>query len=286
MKTTTLLFHPRPFSLLLGALCAVAPKAAAVEALLLQDTYVDTAKATINYGATGDLRVFKSSTGSMRAFLKFTTDTLPPGTLAADVTQARLRLWVNSSSTTLGSITLTPVTSPWEELTLKANNSGSLTLGLPKLVNLPISSKAQFVSIDVTDWVKAWVSGALPNEGFQIEAGTATGTLSLYLDSKESALTSHEPSLEIVLGAVGPEGAAGPEGPQGLPGATGPAGQNGAIGAQGALGPAGFPGSAGPIGPQGPQGAIGPPGPAGSTPTHIQPQGDLEMGEFTQGTTP
>src|SRR2546423_8639556 len=65
------------------AVLAAVPQADAVDGLLLQDTYVDTAKATINYGSSGDLRVFKSTTGSMRAFLKFSTATLPTGTTSA-----------------------------------------------------------------------------------------------------------------------------------------------------------------------------------------------------------
>jgi hypothetical protein len=308
------------------AALAAAPKAGAVDALLLQDTYVDTAKATLNYGSSGDLRVFKSSTGSMRAFLKFSTATLPPGTTAADVKQARLRLWVNSSSSTLGSITLTPVTSAWTESTLTNNTSASVTFGLPKHLNLPISATGNFVSIDLTDWVQAWLAGTLANQGFVIETGSVSATLNLYFDSKESALTSHEPQLDITLagpagpqGSPGPQGVAGATGPAGPAGATGPAGPigpqgltgatgaTGPIGATGATGSQGSPGSTGPTGPQGPAGLQGDTGPAGSTGntgpagsvgpagpqgpagpalTQVEPQGDLSMGEFTQGPTP
>src|SRR5438876_1515763 len=94
----------------------------AVDALLLQDTYVDSGSANPNFGRSSDLRVFKTNTRSMRAFLQFTTATLPPGTTADNVTQARLRLWVNSSTATCGSITMTPVISPWDEMTLNYNN--------------------------------------------------------------------------------------------------------------------------------------------------------------------
>src|SRR2546423_1843794 len=184
-------------------------KAVAIDGLLLQDTYVDTAKATINYGSSGDLRVFKSNTGAMRAFLKFSTATLPPTTTAADIKQARLRLWVNSSSSITGAITLTPVTSAWAESTLTNNTSASITFGLPKHANLPISSIGNFVSIDVTDWVQAWLAGTLANQGFVIETSTTSATLNVYFDGKESALTSHEPQLDITL--MGP---AGPPGPQ------------------------------------------------------------------------
>jgi hypothetical protein len=393
-------------------------KAAALEALLVQDTYVDSGNPTTNYGNSGDLRVTAgdfNDSGVLRTFLKFTTATLPPGTVAGDIKQARLRLWVNSSSqpcmclevvgrTTpiIGSITLTPVTSAWGELDLTDETAADLTFGLDH-ANVQLNSIGNFVSIDVTDWVQGWLAGTLVNEGFMIETGTTYSFMeSLVFDSKESQVTSHEPQLDIVLvgpaGPQGPAGAAGPQGLQGLTGATGatgpqgvtgpvgpigPQGNTGATGANGVTGPAGPTGLQGPqglqgvagangnkwysstgapaetlgivndyyldvatgdvwqrlpnsggsgwvnqgnihgaqgptgstgpagaVGPQGPAGPQGPTGPAGDlgpagptgdpgsvgpagpqgpigiTPTHIQPLGDLSMGEFTQEGTP
>jgi hypothetical protein len=75
-------------------------------------------------------------------------------------------------------------------------------------------------------------------------------------------------------GAEGPKGAPGANGTQGPPGAAGPSG------------PAGINGDIGPMGPIGPIGPGGPAGPAGVWPTRISPQGDLAMGEFTQGPQP
>jgi hypothetical protein len=83
-----------------------AERASAVEALLLQDTYVDNGSTggkpppnASNYGAGTDLRVFKGGGRLGRTFLKFSLATLPPGTMASDVSHARLRFWVNSNST-------------------------------------------------------------------------------------------------------------------------------------------------------------------------------------------
>lgn len=259
-KTIRLLRYALPAASILLIL-STARQASAVDALLLQDTYVDSGSANTNFGSGSDLRVFKSSTRSMRAFLKFTTETVPPGTTASNVIEARLRLWVNGSTTIRGAITMTPVTSAWSELLLKSNTSGTMTFGSPKVADLPISNSPQFVSIDVTDWVKAWIGGTLPNEGFQVEASATTSSLNLYFDTKESTLTSHEPRLEIVLGSVGPQGPAGPAGPQG------PQGTTGLTGGTGAVGPAGPPGQTGATGSQGlvgPAGAAGPAGPVGS----------------------
>jgi hypothetical protein len=147
------------------------------------------------------------------------------------------------------------VTSAWSESTLTNNTSASLTFGLPKHADLPINSTGNFVSIDVTDWVQAWLAGTLANQGFQIETGATSSALNLYFDSKESTQTSHEPQLDIVLaGPAGPQGSPGPQGLQGLQGltgATGAVGQQGLPGASGAAGPAGM------QGPQGLQGVAG-----------------------------
>src|SRR5687767_1090011 len=111
--------------LLLG-LGVITPRAGAVEALLLQDTYVDNGTSggksppnASNYGSGPDLRVFKGNGRIGRTFLKFSLATLPPGTAAADITQARLGFWVNAESTLTGSITVSPVTTLWDEHTLK-----------------------------------------------------------------------------------------------------------------------------------------------------------------------
>jgi hypothetical protein len=198
--------HVRTIAFLLLAGVFIATRVGAAEGLLLQDTYVDNGATggepppnASNYGAGNDLRVFKGNGRIGRTFLKFSLDTLPPGTAANDVTQARLRLWVNSNSTAAGSITLSPVTKPWDEYTLEDNTTRDLTFGEPKLSELPVESMNSFVSIDVTNWVKAWLDGTLLNEGIVIEPSAATEFIDLFFDSKESDRTSHEARLEISL---------------------------------------------------------------------------------------
>src|SRR5437016_3384606 len=164
--TTTLRRRAMTAGLIFQAALFFLPRAGAVEALLLQDTYVDNGSTggkpppnASNYGSGMDLRVFKGNGRVGRVFLKFSLATLPPGTLASDVSHARLRFWANSNSTVAGSITLTPVTTAWDEYTLKDITTGNLTFGAPILSELPVTSSSNFVSIDVTDWVKAWLSG-------------------------------------------------------------------------------------------------------------------------------
>jgi len=272
MSTIALLFRLLRVSTIIVAFAFAAERAAGVEALLLQDTYVDNgtsgkpAPNATNYGTGVDLRVFKGGGRVGRVFLKFTLASLPPSTTAADITQARLRLWVNTNSTLLGAVTMTPVTTPWDELALKDSATASLTFGLPKIVDLSVNSSSNFISIDVTDWVKAWLNGSLPNEGFQIEAAASIAALSLAFDSKESNVTSHEPRLEVSLNKIGPPGPAGSPGPQGssgMPGPAGVAGPAGVPGPQGMAGPTGSPGPGGPVGPKGDQGSPGLLGPQG-----------------------
>jgi hypothetical protein len=254
------LFRPPGLVTILAILATLitARSTLAVEGLLLQDTYVDNGTTGgkpppngSNYGAGIDLPIFKGNGRFGRAFVKFSLATLPPGTLAADASDARVRFWVNSNSTIAGGITLNPVTMAWDEYTLKHTSTGALSFGSPKLAELPVSSVNNFVSIDVTNWVKAWIDGTLVNEGIEIEPSVATSTLNLAFDSKESNQTSHEPRLEISLHRIGP---AGPQGSPGTPGATGASGPPGPAGSMGPVGPAGSPG------PQGPQGAAGPSG--------------------------
>src|SRR3954447_14380241 len=243
------------FAVIAFAFLSIAPATHAVEALLLQDTYVDNGTTggkpppnASNYGSAMDLRIFKGNGRVGRTFLKFSLSTLPPGTTPSDVTHARLRFWVNGNSTVAGAISLTPVTAAWDEFTLKDNSTSSLSFGSPTLSGLSITSMNNFVSIDVTDWVKAWIAGTLVNEGIKIEASAAAASLDVSFDSKESNQTSHEPRLEVSLSRTGP---AGPQGVPGVPGIPGPPGVPG------------IPGSTGPTGPAGSQGAQGPPGTAG-----------------------
>ena len=190
-----------PFAISLFA----AQRAGAVEALLLEDTYIDSnargdpPPSDSNYGAGSDLRVFKGNGQRGCALLKFSIETLPPKTTAGDVTLARLRLWVNVNTTAAGSIDLRPVTSRWDEYKVTARSASELTFGSPQLTDLPVEAINSFISIDVTQWVKGWLNGNLVNEGILIEPGTDTDFLDLWFDSKESNQTSHEARLEITL---------------------------------------------------------------------------------------
>ena len=187
------------------ATLTITPSSRAVEALLLQDTYVDNgtnggkaAPNNSNYGAAMDLRVFKGNGRLGRSFLKFSFETLPSETTAEYVVQARLRLWINGNTTAVGAIILKSVTSEWDEYTLTGDSADNVTAGAP-LQNVVIETVNNFVSIDVTQWTKARLDSNLVNHGLVIEPALETDFVDLLFDSKESIHTSHKARLEITL---------------------------------------------------------------------------------------
>jgi hypothetical protein len=245
-------------------------RAAAVEAPLLADAHVNSARPGTNSGAISNLNVGAGYT----ALVQFDLAALPAGTTATQVSRALLRLYCNRADTP-GLVSVQPVGAAWGEYSV--TYSTLPTLGAATQV-VAVSQAGAFVWIDVTSLVQGWLSTPANNNGVALTAGTAA----VQFDSKENDLTGHAPELDITLvsqgpkgdtgsqGPAGPVGATGSSGPSGPTGATGPAGLQGLqgvkgdTGAQGATGPAGSTGPAGPTGPTGLQGPQGPSGPAGS----------------------
>ncbi len=231
------------------------------------DTFVSSATPKTNYGSSIVLVVQSGAT----TYLQFNLSELPAG---AQVNKATLRLFVDGVLKP-GAFDVYQLNAPWSENTLSYNTPAP-ALGISATGGNPISvtgfSLNQFLLIDVTSTVQAWVNGTLRNNGLALAvSGASAGIFSF--DSKESILTGNGPELEIVLngpvgppgpaGATGPQGPAGPTGPQGLAGAAGPQGLAGPTGPQGPQGFPGFPGLPGPQGAQGNPGPQGPPGPSG-----------------------
>ncbi len=228
------------------------------------DAHVNSARTTTNYGTLSNLNVGNGFT----SFIRFDLSTLPFGTTADQVSKATLRLYVNRVVTG-GTVNLSLVNAAWNESTVTYAN-GPASSGLES--GLQVVSAGQFVTIDVTNVVKQWVSSPSTNYGLALGSSGAN----VLFDSKENDATSHGPLIDVVLasqgaagatGATGPTGPAGPTGPQGVsgsPGATGATGPAGP-GGSGSVGPTGAQGQQGPTGPQGPQGTSGSQGPAGAT---------------------
>jgi hypothetical protein len=243
----------------MAALLLVPGGAWAAGANAIADTYVSSTSPASNFGTATTISVGGGNTG----LIQFDLSGLPAGLAAANINKATMTFYVNTVAIG-GSVDIAQVTSAWTEAGV--NNSNRPTFLSPFLLGVPTGVSRQYVTVDVTQLVKDWVTGVAQNFGVQISAAAAAPTTAIVLDSKENQTTSHPAFLDVVIQSVGP---AGPTGPQGTAGAAGPTGPTGPLGPQGVAGPTGptgpigTAGAAGPTGPLGPQGVAGPTGPTG-----------------------
>lgn len=253
-------------ALTFAMLAVLAAPAMAVEAPLAADTYVTSAAPANNYGSVATINVAPGNTG----LLQFDLSTLPPGTTAANLVKASLVLYVNRVGTP-GKMEVQAVYAGWNEGSVTAG-SAPLTAGAGSGTVVAVSNAGQYVTVDVTTQVKAWLNGSI-NAGFALAPALSDPGTTVFLDAKENTATGHSARLDLTLasqGATGPQGPAGPVGQTGAAGATGPQGPagargpTGATGATGAAGPTGLVGPVGAQGPAGPSGATGSVGPAGA----------------------
>ncbi|WP_109488591.1 DNRLRE domain-containing protein [Occallatibacter savannae] len=250
----------------LAALVMV-PNPAVAQAPPSADTFVSSATPTTNYGPTTSLAVGQGTT----TYIQFNLTGIPAN---ASVSKATLRLYVDAVGKA-GSFDVYEVDNPWTENKVTYNTPApvpgiSATGG--NSVAVTAASMNQYLLIDITSLVQAWLNGSIENHGLALRLTSSAGLFSF--DSKESLLTGNGPELEVswatgAQGPAGPEGppgpaglqgttgAVGPAGPQGIAGPPGPQGPVGAQGAQGLPGATGLPGPKGDPGPQGPQGPAG-----------------------------
>src|SRR5580700_9146077 len=221
------------------------------------DAYTNTGSSSTNYGANALLDVVS---GSQTTYIQFNLSSIPSGYAGANVAKATLKLYVNAVNTA-GNFNVDYVTSAWSEGTITAKSSPTLGSPIVSGVALTTASANQYILVDITSAVQAWVNGTQANNGIAL---VGNGSLNASFDSKENTGMSHTAELDIVFVNSGPQGPAGPQGPQGATGSQGPMGLTGATGAQGPAGPQGPQGLAGAQGPQGVAGPTGPQGAAGT----------------------
>src|SRR5260370_15279136 len=205
----------------------------ALDAILRADASVNTAHASSNYGSLSNLYVGNGHC----TFLQFDLTTLPVGTLSSQVSHAPLIVFVNRVNVA-GSVSVAPVTTSWGEYSV--TSAAAPTAG-SSIGNFPVSVAGQFVSVDVTNQVQAWLNTPTSNNGFALTSAAAD----VLFDSKENDETSHAPRIDITLVNQGPQGI------QGIQGTPGIAGQQGATGLAGPIGPQGLAGIQGLTGPAG-----------------------------------
>jgi hypothetical protein len=231
------------------------------------DTFVSSANPTTAFGNIATMTVGAGGT----ALIQFDLSRLGAlGVTAGQIQQATMVVFLNKVLVA-GGIDVAEAMSPWSEGTVTFNTHP--TLGAAFASNIPAGAQGTYVTFDVTNQVKGWVTTPSLNFGVAVSAAAAQPATEVFLDSKESTTTSHPALLDVILSSTGPAGptgatgSVGPAGATGGTGATGIAGPAGSIGATGSAGPAGAAGATGApglAGPAGPIGATGPAGPAGA----------------------
>jgi hypothetical protein len=196
MKTLTP--HLRLASLLSLLLIAYIP--ANGQLTPIGDAYTNTAASTTNYGAKTLLDVESTQT----TFIQFNLESIPSGYTSADITLATLKLYVNTV-TKAGSFNVDYVNGTWTEGTIDASNAPALGTTIAASVPLTTTDKNQYILVDVTAALQAWLSGTA-NDGIAL---VANSPLSATFDSKESTTTSHPPELDIVFAGGGGSGITG-----------------------------------------------------------------------------
>src|SRR5215813_6898929 len=214
------------------------------------DSYISSSSTGSNFGNAAAVNIGAGNTG----LIQFDLSQLPPRLTAAQINKATMTFFVNTVLFS-GGVDISVVTGAWTESGVTFNNRP--TFLSPFAINVPVTANRQYITVDVTQQVQDWVSGATANNGFQISAAAGAPSTVVSLDSKENTTTSHPAFLDVVIASSGPTGPTGPIGPTGPAGATGPAGVAGPTGATGPAGPAG---STGPAGATGPAGVAGPTG--------------------------
>jgi hypothetical protein len=156
------------------------------------DAYTDTANPTLNFGTKTTLGVVSPS---QTAFILFDLSSIPAGYTSANVAKASLKLYVNTAVTT-GSFNVVLVNGSWTEKTLTANTSPALGTVIAASVPLSKANAHDYVIIDVTTAVDAWLNETQANDGIAL---VANSPLSATFDSKENTTQSHPAELDIVF---------------------------------------------------------------------------------------
>lgn len=155
------------------------------------DAYTRSTSSKANYGADTVLHV---NGATDTTFIQFNLASIPSG---AVVSQATLKLFVDSV-TTPGSFNVNYVTGPWSEGTVTYELAPAIGATIASNVAITVEDKNQYILVNVTSAVQAWLDGSEPNHGIAL---VANGAFQAGFDSKENALTAHPPQLDTVFAA-------------------------------------------------------------------------------------
>jgi hypothetical protein len=174
---------------LLLTLILLACTAAYSQITPLGDSYINTAKPTTNYGAATTLDV---DGATQTTYIQFNLASVPA---TASVSQATLKLYVNSV-TTAGSFNVDYVNGSWAEGTIDSSNAPPLGAAIASNVDVTTADKNQYILVNVTSAVQAWLNGSETNNGLAL---VANSSFNATFDSKENTTTSHPAELDIAF---------------------------------------------------------------------------------------
>src|SRR4029077_19905674 len=144
------------------------------------DAYTNSATPTPHYGAKN---LFDVDAASQTSYIQFDLSSIPSG---ASVSQATLKLYVNSV-TVAGSFNVNFVNGTWSESTITSSNAPPQGNTIASGVAVTTAQKNEYLLINVTSAVQAWLDGSQSNDGLAL---VANSTFNPTFDSKENTGTS------------------------------------------------------------------------------------------------
>jgi hypothetical protein len=143
--------------------------------------------------------VLDVESGSQTTYVQFDLSSIPSGYTSASVAKATLKLYVNAV-TAAGSFNVDYVNGTWTEKTITADVAPALGTTIVSSVPLTSANVHDYILIDVTAAVGAWLDGTEPNDGIAL---VGSSPLNASFDSKENTTNSHPAELDIVFAGGG-----------------------------------------------------------------------------------
>lgn len=211
------------------------------------DAYISQLNPNRNFASSSSLftGMFIQPTDNFRSLLKFdVSGILPPDNGIINATLNLLVYRKDSPDLLLSPQAVSVYTndSDFSESTVTWNNAPAIS---PTIYSIDVTDAnvGNFISINITELVKDWVTNVIPNNGITLVGiENITSTIIGYL-SNNWINPSQRPFLNIEYGIISPTGSTGTTGATGATGETGPTGATGVTGATGSTGATGEPGS-------------------------------------------
>jgi hypothetical protein len=171
-------------------LVAVFSALAGARVVVTDDANTSSSSPTKNYGSSIALIVGSGSD----THVNFSLANLGSGVTGSNVSKATLVLYADSVLTP-GTMDVYQTNGSWSEGKITYNNAPAL--GTKLLSAVSVTSR-EYLSLDMTSTVQAWLNGTLANNGIVL-VPTPGSPIWVSFDSKENLFTSHTAQLTPVL---------------------------------------------------------------------------------------